>query len=129
MRMRRIDRARLSRLLGYGPGASNCNSPSFCTQRGDSCVTDTECCGGYCMKSGSAALGICELVPSSGGGSCDSMGEVCGLGADYDPATDTLPVCGGSCCSKACFSRNSMRPFGDWTMVRQTGDWPAGCAV
>jgi hypothetical protein len=30
------------------------------------------------------------------------MGEVCGAGADYDPAMP-LPTCGGECCSRACF--------------------------
>jgi hypothetical protein len=87
-----------------GDGTSTCNNaPSFCTIAGDACVTDGECCGGLCSKADGAALGLCQLVPSSGATGCESLGEVCGNGADYDPATQELPTCGGECCSRACF--------------------------
>jgi hypothetical protein len=79
------------------------NAPSFCTQTGDACVTDAECCGGFCQIANGQALGLCAVVPSSGGGGCTNAGELCAQGADYDPANDTLPTCGGECCSKACF--------------------------
>jgi hypothetical protein len=79
------------------------NAPSFCTQVGDACVTDSECCGGLCSRADGASLGTCAVVPSSGATGCTTTGEVCGNGADYDPATQELPTCGGECCSRACF--------------------------
>jgi hypothetical protein len=54
------------------------------------------------LKSGTATLGTCQLVPASGASQCTSAGEVCGAGADYN-GTDPLPTCGGECCSRACF--------------------------
>jgi hypothetical protein len=84
-------------------GTKTCNiSPSFCTQNGDVCVNDGECCGGTCMKSGSATVGICEKVPAGGATGCAVLGEVCDMGASYDPS-QALPTCGGECCSRACF--------------------------
>ncbi len=85
-------------------GTLTCNiAPSFCTQVGDACVTDSNCCGGLCNKTNGATLGTCAVVPSSGATGCTTAGEVCGNGADYDPATQELPACGGECCSRACF--------------------------
>jgi hypothetical protein len=98
------------------------NAPSFCTQIGDACVTDGECCGGLCSKTESAKLGTCALVPSAGAGGCDSMGAVCGDGADYDPSKP-LPKCGGSCCSKACFPYG---PTGVLICQPPSGCRPAG---
>lgn len=73
--------------------------PSYCTVAGDACSTDHECCGGFCSKVGDAPLGTCQLVPASGAGGCLSAGEVCG-GAYVE---GELPLCGGECCSRACF--------------------------
>lgn len=79
-----------------------CNiAVSFCTQTGDICTADTECCGGLCQKPNGAAVGTCEMVPSSGATGCDGAGVLCGAGAGYDGGD--LPTCGGSCCSRACF--------------------------
>jgi hypothetical protein len=87
-----------------GSGVPTCNNaPSFCTQVGDTCVTDSECCGGACAIASGQALGTCRVVPSSGATGCTTTGEVCGAGADFDPATQELPTCGGECCSRACF--------------------------
>jgi hypothetical protein len=95
------------------------NAPSFCTIAGDACVTDGECCGGSCAIAEGATLGICQLVPSSGATGCATLGEVCGNGADYDPATQELPTCGGECCSRACF------PYGpSGVLICQP---PSGC--
>lgn len=90
-------------------------SPSFCTQAGDACTNDYECCGGHCEKADGASLGLCELAPASGAGGCTSAGEVCG--GRWDGGE--LPVCGGECCSRACF------PFGpEGFLVCQP---PSGC--
>jgi hypothetical protein len=93
------------------------NSPSFCVQSGDTCTTDAECCGGMCAKTGNAALGLCQTVPSNGATGCAGAGEVCGDGATY--AGGPLPTCGGECCSRACF------PYGPTgVLVCQP---PSGC--
>lgn len=93
------------------------NAPSFCTQAGDTCTTDTECCGGLCSIVDGALLGTCLLVPSTGATSCATAGELCGVGADYNGGA--LPVCGGECCSRACF------PYGPTgALVCQP---PSGC--
>jgi hypothetical protein len=68
-----------------------------------------------CEKVGDAAIGVCALVPAEGAGGCTSAGEVCG--GVYDGGE--LPVCGGECCSRACF------PFGPTgVLVCQP---PSGC--
>lgn len=77
------------------------SSPSFCTQTGDACSNDFECCAGLCDNGGDG-LGTCIVVPGPGAGGCITAGEVCGADlVDGEP-----PVCGGECCSRACF------PFG-----------------
>jgi hypothetical protein len=94
------------------------NAGSFCTQTGDTCSGDAECCGGICTKSGTATLGTCTLVPSTGATGCLTTGEFCGAGADYN-GTDPLPMCGGECCSRACF------PYGpNGILICQP---PSGC--
>jgi hypothetical protein len=44
---------------------------------------------------------LCAIAPASGAGGCLSAGEVCSEGARYDGGD--LPICGGECCSRACF--------------------------
>jgi len=85
-----------------------CSGPSYCSQSGDVCNSDQECCAGLCDKEAGAELGVCALAPASGAGGCLSAGEVCSAGvtndggvASYDGGT--LPICGGECCSRACF--------------------------
>jgi hypothetical protein len=73
-----------------GQCASNgkCINVSFCTQTGDVCANDYDCCGGNCVKSGSDALGRCAVLS---GANCAPMGSVCtGLGCD------------NKCCSNTC---------------------------
>jgi hypothetical protein len=94
-----------------------CAQPSYCQQSDDVCAFDGQCCSGSCNKEPNALLGLCGTVPAPGGGNCLPAGEVCGDGSVYDGGP--LPVCGGECCSRACF------PYG------QTGvlicQPPSGC--
>jgi hypothetical protein len=75
---------------------------SFCTQQGEVCSTNFECCGGNCVKQGTNTTGACG-APTSGGGvpsGCSPSGTVCGVA---DPANDggALP-CDQACCSRSC---------------------------
>jgi hypothetical protein len=90
-------------------------TPSFCTQAGDICTSDYECCAGLCSKASGAAVGLCAQAPASGATGCKTAGEVCGGRYDGSP----LPICGGECCSRACL------PYGPTgVLVCQP---PSGC--
>jgi hypothetical protein len=93
-----------------------CAAPSFCSQEGDACSTDLNCCGGSCQKAAGATLGLCgAVVAAPGAGGCTTAGTVCGAGT----TGGTLPDCGGECCSKSC------RPFAaTGVLVCQP---PSGC--
>ncbi|MGE0871324.1 MAG: hypothetical protein AB7P03_22375 [Kofleriaceae bacterium] len=95
-----------------------CNAaPSYCTQVDDACTLDSECCSGLCSIADGAALGVCIVVPASGATGCASAGEVCGAGANYNG--EPLDICGGECCSRACF------PYGpSGVLICQP---PSGC--
>jgi hypothetical protein len=80
-----------------------CSAPSFCSQTGDACSSDQECCAGLCAKEMGATLGTCAQAPASGATGCLSAGEVCSGGAIYQGDGGDLPTCGGECCSRACF--------------------------
>jgi hypothetical protein len=90
--------------------------PSFCRQSGDTCTSDLECCGGSCAIASGATLGLCQLVPASGAGSCTTAGEAC------TPERDASGnyQCGSSCCSRACY------PFGSSGIT--VCQPPSGCA-
>src|SRR5262249_59662479 len=62
---------------------------SYCTQTGDVCGRDDECCGGICKKADGATVGLCS-APAGGNTRC--AGAVDGL------------VCGtcNDCCSREC---------------------------
>jgi hypothetical protein len=79
-----------------------CNvAVSFCTQIGDVCTADNECCGGLCQIPNGGSLGTCQMITSPGGTGCAGAGSLCGMGASYDGGP--LPICGGECCSRACY--------------------------
>src|SRR5207248_2222562 len=65
-----------------------CGQPSFCTQNGDACAHDEDCCGGICNP-GPGGLGTCT-TPSPGSTNCSA-------GVDGTVCTD----CNG-CCSRLC---------------------------
>jgi hypothetical protein len=73
-----------------------CANGSFCTQTGDICAADTECCGGVCTKAAGATYGACGVVAGgAGASSCNPNGTVCGAGGGES-------ACDNSCCSRAC---------------------------
>lgn len=90
--------------------------PSFCRQSGDTCTSDLECCGGSCAIAAGATLGLCQLVPASGAGSCTTAGEACTPELDANGNYQ----CGSSCCSRACY------PFGSSGIT--VCQPPSGCA-
>ena len=66
-----------------------CGPSSFCTQNGDACAHDGECCGGICTIAAGATLGTCSQ-PAVGATDCSA-------GVDGTLCSD----CGG-CCSALC---------------------------
>jgi hypothetical protein len=82
-----------------------CVNPSFCTQTGDVCSTNFECCTGACTKAAGATLGTCgQPVSAPGVPGCLPTGVICGPIPDGGTvAVDAgVPPCGGACCSRSC---------------------------
>jgi hypothetical protein len=71
---------------------------SYCIQSGDACGNDLECCGGKCTIAAGATLGTCGIAEAVGVGGCTVAGIVCG--GVYNG--ESLPTCGGECCSRSC---------------------------
>lgn len=89
---------------------------SFCRQQGDVCAEAGDCCTGTCNKQSGDALGLCGPPPAAPGGTqCTPKGVVCGK------VGDTVPECGGKCCSRVCAPGGAAPGF----MVCQP---PSGCS-
>jgi hypothetical protein len=71
-------------------------APSFCRQTGDVCADSFECCAGACNKADGATVGTCGVADAPGTPNCSAKGTVCGQ------IGDTVPECGGECCTKVC---------------------------
>src|SRR5262249_41460965 len=66
-----------------------CGPASWCTQDGDSCGHDADCCGGICQKGSTGTLGLCTH-PMPGITNCSA-------GVD-----GTVCAGCGDCCSRLC---------------------------
>lgn len=89
-----------------------CADVSFCTQNGDICSRDFECCGGSCAKAAGSTVGRCATVAGPSGG-CEPTGTVCtGGGGDF--------ACDNKCCSRSC------GPYGAVSGVKVCQP-PSGC--
>jgi hypothetical protein len=77
-----------------------CQASSFCGQPGDACAASGDCCNGSCDLSAGNALGTCAASPPRGPANCGlTDGSLCQGGTVVDGG---VPLCGGSCCSRAC---------------------------
>src|SRR5262249_7052294 len=66
---------------------------SFCTQSGDICFENEQCCSGDCVKTGTNQNGTCGDVGGHGASQCNVAGTLCPPGNVQ---------CDQSCCSRSC---------------------------
>ena len=94
-----------------------CANPSFCVQNNDICSTNTECCGGLCVKAAGNTVGVCGSTPATGFGGCNPAGTLCGSGVDGG-AADGGTACDQNCCSHSC---------GPYLSTAHVCEPPGGC--
>jgi hypothetical protein len=84
--------------------SGTCQPSSFCGQAGDICAHNSDCCTSQCTIASGQTVGTCG--GATGTHACGlTDGQLCnGTAPDGGIVyiDGGLPVCGGSCCSRAC---------------------------